>query len=70
MYFYFVSCVRNVFLFCQLCFTLHFYFTGTLCVTYLVCFVITNAAKWGINVEFGDESQTLYAPGNCNVLYL
>lgn len=35
---------------------------GTLSVTYLVCFVITNAAKWGINVEFGDESQTFYAP--------
>jgi hypothetical protein len=46
------------------------YFTGTLSVTYLVCFVITNAAKWGINVEFGgDGSQKFYAPGNCNALY-
>lgn len=38
--------------------------------TYLIIFVIINAAKWGINVEFtGDEQQMFYVSGK-KVLFI
>lgn len=51
--------------------TCTFYITATVSVTYVICFVIANAVKWGINVDFsGNTDQPFYVPGmSYNCLY-